>query len=1082
MRLPRDKTHRQTRPAFVSSSPVSKLPPGLYDLPITNEIERELRHLDRLRFGSEARELDPADADLAFARHLAAVVRQALADVKDEDRVARQADIVNELLSALQQRSKVVDHDDHLALPPRQLASVHRLDPAGRHMRLSDPLVPLAQSDLLVNARGEPSVGQVIQREIASADRIDLLCAFIKWHGLRLLEEPLDAYLRDGRKLRVITTTYVGATERKAIDRLVEMGAELKVSYEVDHTRLHAKAWLFHRDSGFSTAFIGSSNLSKSALLDGVEWNVRLSRADAPSILDKFAATFDSYWADPSFESYSAAELDRSRFDKAIGKASGTVAETVLVPFSIEPWPHQREILDKLTVERYRHNRWRNLVVAATGTGKTVVAALDYKRLCDEIGNGRPLKLLFVAHRKEILEQSLLTFRHVVRDGKFGELYVDGHRPDEWQHVFASVQSLQSIDLDRVPPDAFDVVIVDEFHHAAAPTYRRLLDHLQPRVLLGLTATPERTDGESVLHWFGDRIAVELRLWDALERQLLSPFHYFGLHDNTNLSPIRWTRGAYDRAQLQDLYIGDDARVAQILAELDRKVTDVRAMRALGFCVGIEHARHMARRFNEAGIPSLHVSAESTSAERDDALRKLKAREVNCLFAVDLFNEGVDVPEIDTVLFLRPTESATVFLQQLGRGLRRTNSKDCLTVLDFIGNAHRNFRFDLRFRAITGATRAEVVAQVENGFPLLPAGCSIQLDRVARDLVLGNLKLAIGSRFVTLVNELRSMGRPVTLLEFITEAAIDLGDVYRPNRSWTHLQRAAGLLDAPPAKVTQIADAPRTRDVTRIQPLPEDRLLRGVSRLLHMEEPERLEFLRRVLTSDSVSLRDLTVRQRRMLEGFFLTLTPEERDIDAVLRELLRSDAVRGELLQLLDVLEDRAEHQTFPLVEAVPEPAFTDVPLALHARYTRDEVLSALGRSTVAKPFTQQTGVFWHEPTRTDYFFVTLEKSEKHYSPSTRYRDYAIAPDLFHWESQSVTREQSDTGQRYIHHAHRGSHVMLLVRPSNKDAWNRTHPFTFLGPATYVSHTGERPMAIVWHLQRAMPMDVFKVARVAAG
>ena len=242
----------------------------------------------------------------------------------------------------------------------------------------------------------------------------------------------------------------------------------------------------------------------------------------------------------------------------------------MLVPFAVEPWPHQREILDKLTVERYRHNRWRNLVVAATGTGKTVVAALDYKRLCDEIGNARPLQLLFVAHRKEILEQSLVTFRHVMRDGAFGELYVDGHRPDEWQHVFASVQSLQHIDLDRVAPDAFDVVIVDEFHHAAAPTYQRLLDHLRPRVLLGLTATPERTDGESVLHWFGDRIAVELRLWDALERQLLSPFHYFGLHDNTNLAQVRWTRGAYDRAQLENVYIGDDARVAQILSELQR--------------------------------------------------------------------------------------------------------------------------------------------------------------------------------------------------------------------------------------------------------------------------------------------------------------------------------------------------------------------------------------------------------------------------------------------------------------------------------------------------------------------------------
>jgi len=1047
---------------------VPRLPPGLYDLPITNEIERELRQLEREELAAEERELDPADADLTFARHLAAVVRQALADVKDEDRVARQAQIVNELLASI----VTVDRDDHLALPPRRLASVHRIDALRGTTRPADPLIPLAQSDLLVNARGEPSVGQAIQHEIASADRIDLVCAFIKWHGLRTLEDALDAYLRSGRTLRVITTTYVGATERKAIDRLIEMGAQLKVSYQTDHTRLHAKAWLLHRDSGFSTAFIGSSNLSKSALLDGVEWNVRLSQIDAPSILEKFAATFDSYWADPAFETYRPEDADR--FDRAIDQASGAIKPTALVPFAIEPWSHQREILDKLTVERYRHNRWRNLVVAATGTGKTVVAALDYKRLCEEIGNARPLKLLFVAHRREILEQSLLTFRHVLRDGAFGELYVDGHRPDEWQHVFASVQSLQSIDLDRVGPDAFDVVIVDEFHHAAAPTYRRLLDHLRPRVLLGLTATPERTDGESILHWFGDRIAVELRLWDALERQLLSPFHYFGLHDNTNLAQVRWTRGAYDRAQLENVYIGDDARVAQILSELQRKVTDVRSMRALGFCVGIAHARYMARRFNDAGVPSLHVSADSTSTERDDALRKLKMREVNCLFAVDLFNEGVDVPEIDTVLFLRPTESATVFLQQLGRGLRRTHDKDCLTVLDFIGNANRNFRFDLRYRAITGATRAEVVKQIENGFPLLPAGCAIQLDRVARQVVLDNLKEAIGTRFVTLVRELQSIGRPVTLLEFITAAAIDVEDVYRSRGwSWTRLQREAGLIHHAPGTAMRVAEAPPTDD---------DRLLLGASRLLHIDDPERIAFLRALLSRDSLWSDDLSSRERRIVEGFLLTLTPEERDTDVALRALARSTSARSELLQVLDVLEDRAEHQTFPIADAVRDAEFADVPLALHARYTRDEVLAALGRSTLAKPFTQQTGVFWHEATHTDYFFVTLEKSEKHYSPSTRYRDYAIAPDLFHWESQSVTREQSETGQRYIHHAQRASHVMLLVRPSNKDAWGRTRPFTFLGPATYVRHTGERPMAIVWRLHRAMPMDVFKAARVAAG
>ncbi|HEV8658377.1 MAG TPA: DEAD/DEAH box helicase family protein, partial [Thermoanaerobaculia bacterium] len=584
------------------------------------------------------------------------------------------------------------------------------------------PEIALSQSDLLVNARDEPRIGSVLEKEIESADRIDLIISFIRWSGLRLLAPRLRAFTERGGRLRVITTTYTGSTERPAIEHLLEMRAEVKVSYHTDTTRLHAKAWLFHRESGFSTVFIGSSNLSTSAMLDGVEWNVRLSQVDAPTIVEKFAATFESYWAHADFETYVRGR-DEQRFDRAVAAASVADSTISFVGIEVEPWPHQREMLEQLTVERYRHDRWRNLVVAATGTGKTVVAALDYRRLNDRdeplrwIPTTRPLSLLFVAHRKEILQQSLGTFRTVMRDGSFGELYVDGHRPDEWRHVFASIQSLSAVDLETVKRDAFDVVIVDEFHHAAAPTYQKLLDHLMPKVLLGLTATPERTDGEPILQWFDGRIAVELRLWDALDRGLLSPFHYFGIHDNVDISQIAWKRGRYDETALENVYTGNDARVTQILTQLQQKIGDVGQMRALGFCVGVHHAEFMAQRFRSAGIPSEAVLGTTDSEDRDRALRRLRDGEINCLFAVDIFNEGVDVPQVDTVMFLRPTESALIFLQQLGRGLRRARDKHCLTVLDFIGNANRHFRFDLRYRALTGASRREIEEQIGGGFP-----------------------------------------------------------------------------------------------------------------------------------------------------------------------------------------------------------------------------------------------------------------------------------------------------------------------------------------------------------------------------
>ena len=268
-------------------------------------------------------------------------------------------------------------------------------------------------------------------------------------------------------------------------------------------------------------------------------------------------------------------------------------------------------------------------------------------------------------------------------------------------------------------PDAFDVVVVDEFHHAAAPTYERLLKHLRPRILLGLTATPERTDGQSVLAWFDGRIAVELRLWDALERGLLCPFQYFGLHDGIDLSRVQWSRRGYDVAALQNVYTGDQARVSLVVQAIQDKVADPTTMRALGFCVSVAHAEFMAREFVASRPSGRRRVGRHHPDDRDAALRDLRQGKVNVVFCVDLFNEGVDVPEIDTVLFLRPTESALVFLQQLGRGLRRTDQKSCLTVLDFIGGANRRFRFDLRFRALVGGHRSDLIRQIEEGFPRL---------------------------------------------------------------------------------------------------------------------------------------------------------------------------------------------------------------------------------------------------------------------------------------------------------------------------------------------------------------------------
>lgn len=1045
----------------------SPLPLGLYEQVITTELAAQLASLERDHYVVERAPVDQAEAHLVLARHLSDALAHALASVRGEEheRLHAQVDLSNRVLAALRGTAARDELAACATVAPGPAELLAVLAPRTGGIAASAPPqrpgIPLNVSALLTNARDEHRIGHELRRELTSADAVDLLCSFVKWSGLRVVEDALRALRDRGARLRVLTTAYLGATEGRALDALARMGAEVRVSYDTRRTRLHAKAWLFHRDTGYSTAYIGSSNLSSAALLDGLEWNVRVSRAEVPDVLTKFAATFESYWEDPEFEPYDPA-VDRARFDLAArAEQRGEVFHDALL--EVRPFPHQQEILDRLLAERELHGRWRNLVVAATGTGKTVVAALDYRRVWAQRGSAR---LLFVAHRKEILEQSLRTFRAVMRDGAFGELWVDGHRPVLWSHVFASIQTLAGVDLADLPADAFDVVVVDEFHHAGAASYERLLTHLRPALLLGLTATPERADGVDVLHWFGGRVAAELRLWDALERGLLCPFQYFGVHDNVSLAGARWTRGSYETAALDNLYTGNHARVRLVVQALRDKVADPRAMRALGFCASIAHARFMAAEFTRVGIPSLAVSAESPAVERDGALRRLRDREVNVLFAVDLFNEGIDVPEIDTALLLRPTESATVFLQQLGRGLRLADGKACLTALDFIGQAHENFRFDVRYRALVGGTRQGIERRVEEGFPYLPPGCVIQFDREASRVVLENVRRSIrrGARhllgdFIALQREL---GCEPSLREFMEATGLSLEELYRqPGRGWSWLRREAGA-------------------ETRAAGDDELRLARAVGRTLHVDDPERLSLWRELLARDKPpSIGELDARRRTLLTmlHFDLWATRDAPgDLHTSMARLWQHPAVVDELRAVFACLEDELDHVTFPLDS--PE----SVPLRVHARYSRDEALAAFGALTPERPTPIREGVFFHEATGCDLLFVTLRKSEKEYSPRTMYRDFAISPAMFHWESQSTTAADSKAGRRYREARKTTCPVVLFVREARHDERGvTTLPYVFLGAADYVRHEGERPMAITWRLRRAMPASLYRDARLAA-
>ena len=1022
------------RGAVVAYAPLvaRQLHEGLYEHIVTTSLARDLGALGERRTAVD-RPLDPAEAPAVLGRHVAREVERALANIAPEERGA----IVNTLLAHLVDIAPRAARDaaDQAVEPPeRTLVAIFGEALARAPER---PVTPLGSSTLLTRGPTEPALGHELAREIGAADRVDALVAFVTVGGLRALRAALESFARRGGKLRLLTTVFSGTTQVEALDWLARLpGAEVRVSFDVQRTRLHAKAWLFSRATGLDTAYVGSANLTHTALGSGQEWMVKACAADLPHVIEKFAGTFESLWADPEFERFDAdSAAMRARLTAALRREHGAPA-VLRTLFELRPLPFQQEILDRLDAERRVHGRRRNLVVAATGTGKTVIAAFDYARQ-----EGTP-RLLFLAHRREILEQARTTFRHALRDGAFGELWTGTEEPARWDHVFATIQSARSVLATR-GPGHYRFVVVDECHHAPADSYQALIPNLQPDVLLGLTATPDRSDGKSLLPDFDGHIAAELPLREALDRQLLVPFEYFGVADGTDLTRVRWSRSGYDLADLGNVYTGNHARVDLVVEQLARRVGRLDGVRALAFCVSVAHATFMAEALTARGVPALAVHGLTDEDVRADAPRRLRAREVNVLCTCDLYNEGVDLPFVDTLLLLRPTESATLFMQQLGRGLRHDGAKASCLVLDFVGRHRAEFRVDGVLSALTGVPRARLKKAVEDGFPFLPSGCVLDLDDEVHAEVLRALtRYSARARLDAELRELgHKEGRRVSLAEYLDATGRDLDEVYTTDGGFGALQRRAA--GQPPD-----ADA--------------DERSRRLGWLTHADEPTRLATWRRALETRSPPSSEVEARRLTMLD-FQLQNRGVLHAAEAVARAVAPTEEARQEAIELMDVLLDRVALAG----DRMPVPEW---PLALHRHYRRREILAAIGYARAGdKRSTPQGGILKLDDERREILLVTLDKSGKSFSPTTRYRDYAISPARFHWETQSIASVDRPSGRRYLDSPRNGWSFYLFVRV------DPSAPYAFVGPVAYESHTGDRPIAITFRLAHALPASLYR-------
>lgn len=1012
--------------------------------------------------------IDAAEASKVISQYMTEMIKQGLDYVLDNGGdITTQIALANRIVHVIGQVTEQEDFfENRIDTRAEQLLAIlQEKDPMlaiGKNATaLPRPETSVAQSSLFTGAIHEPQMVTELKKEIASADRIDMLVSFIKWSGLRLIIGELRDFVKRGGYLRVITTSYMGATDIKAIEALRGLiNTQIKVSYDTKRTRLHAKAYVFYRNTGFTTAYVGSSNMSNAALSSGLEWNVKVTRKDLPETIQKITATFESYWNDHEFEQYTEGE--------SIRLAQALKAEKYMISndserytLDIMPYSYQQEILDRLEAERMVRGQYRNLVVAATGTGKTVISAFDYRRYC-KANPTASCRLLFIAHREEILQQSLYTFRAVMKDANFGALFVGNHRPDHIDHLFMSIQTFNSQDFtSKTVEDYYDFIVVDEFHHAAAPTYQTLLSYYKPQILLGLTATPERMDGKSILHYFNNRIAAEIRLPEAIDRKLLCPFQYFGVTDTVDLNELKWTRGGYDKTALSNLYSfsGNVARKRAdwIVHSVLKYVTDIDEVKGLGFCVSVEHARFMSDFFNECGISAMMLSGQSTDEERYQAKKRLVDGEIRFIFVVDLYNEGVDIPEVNTVLFLRPTESLTVFLQQLGRGLRLSEGKECLTVLDFIGQANKKYNFEDKFAALLSNTNHSVVRELKAGFVSLPKGCYVQLEKKATEYILDNINASYG-RSAGLVTRIASFnedtGLPLTLENFLEYYHLDARMLYRFS-SFSRLCVRAGVKE------------------NFEEPL-EELLTKAFTKFCVVDSRRWIAFLLDFLSNlKARPLESLSPIEQRMVQMFYVTVWGEGiinwKDPVVIERfdALEKGTVMLEELMALLRLRFDAIDFIDVPVALGF------DCPLDVHCTYTRDQILIALD---FMKPKTVREGVKWLPDKKIDAFFITLNKADKEYSPTTMYNDYSISEQLFHWQSQSTTSETSKTGQRYIHHVKQGSQVLLFVREFKVDQLTKgAEAYTYLGKANYVSHEGSRPMNIIWKLDEAIPAKFLK-------
>lgn len=640
-------------------------------------------------------------------------------------------------------------------------------------------------------------------------------------------------------------------------------------------------------------------------------------------------------------------------------------------------------------------------------------------------------------------------------------MWVGGSRPQdasEYELLFVSISMFNSRFEEffaLLDSNFYDYIVIDEAHHSQADSYRKLFDHFTPELLIGLTATPERMDGRDLRPDFGGRISAEIRLPQALQAGLLTPFQYLCISDDTDLSDESlWSGQKYNTERLADK-LCVKTRAQLIVRALYKYLADEYTCRALCFCVNKHHADFMAEQLRLHGFNAQSLTSDTPTEERKQLAKDLRDGTLHYLCVVDIFNEGVDIPEVDTVLFLRPTESLTIFLQQLGRGLRLSAGKKELTVLDFVAQANRKYDFASRFRALTLNPEKNIQKQIKDGFTLLPLGCSIVIEKKARQYILDNITSAIYNKN-HIVKEINSYTSIPTLSQFLENNGQDIRILYTGSNCWSSLKKAAGRISYTDDTATK-------------------RLEKGMANLIHHNTASFLRFVERFIKGENVHKVEANKTYTIMLYYALFQDKISKAGVSSVNEalELIHTPqytCFKQEISEITSYLLANLEIKTTPIsAEFIPE-------LELYGCYTREEVFTLVGRQTAeVKMQGAASGVFNLPEHNATLLFVTLNKSEKDFSPSTQYDDYLINEEYFHWQSQNTDSHSNNGGKRYTEQSQTKNKIILFVREEKKEVFGNTSPFHCFSLVDYVSSHDDFPMNVKWKLHKTAMAQYLK-------